>query len=125
MLGEPLEVRGSDAPATRIVGEVDLQQHVQRRRVRSGTVEGVGDARPVDRVHSLSRTPDQARLVRLRLTDEVPAQLPQIGELLGLRGELLLTVLADLADSEGIRNILHHYPPKQSVLSVRSGSISF
>ena len=78
VLGERSSASGATPPRAGVVGEVDLQQHVEQRVVLAGRrVERVGDARAVDRVDDGCRRPDRSRLVGLRLPDEVPAQAGQ------------------------------------------------
>src|SRR6478736_2011676 len=100
---ELLEGFGRDAPATGVVGQIDLQQHVEARHPFSRRVERVGQTRAIHGVDDGCRGADRPRLVGLRLPDEVPAQAVASAELALLLGELLLTVLAHVAHAEPVQ----------------------
>lgn len=120
MLGEPFDLSGSDTAAPWVFREIDLQQDVECRHPVSRCVKGIGKPRPVERVHDGCGRPDGTRLVRLGLPDEVPRQILTVTYLAHLLGELLLAVLADVANPEiaefphdGCRMELGHHDPRQ------------
>ena len=64
MLGECVEGIRRHTPATGVVGEIHLQQHIEHGIVLPrGGVERTGDPASVDRVHNGCRVPDGPGLV--------------------------------------------------------------